>query len=359
MGAYLSRVALLLVLAALPAAAALGAETRLEVIRDAAGVPQRIEIGGDWRGGCAPQLDEVRVDGNELTLLARPDRARCLSTGSDYRLQADIGELLDRSDATLWRLRYLLQDDPLSPPRLHAFALLPWSAGMPQAAPEDGFWWGEPGGEFDHAGPGLSAQIEQQGEMIALTFTGYDDEGRPQWLFGAAPLTAAATSIDLSRLDGGRGPFGGYRGPDQASSAGRVQVEWLSVARAVFWFSRPAEDGRGIELRPLSMVRFDFGQQPGPGWTGRWLFEIDGEAAAQPLRLSLVESGKDGFAMVGANGETLVCTRSARRPQSPPERCDLNLDADAPAWRFDDVGLNSLNGRDEAGRSVRGRFLGR
>lgn len=323
------------------AAPALQASTRIGVVRTDEAGTLALQVLGQWQSGCPPLLRDVQVSGRDITLVAQPDSRRCAGNPGSYRLSAELPPSV-RSSGGVHRLRYLLQDDPVAAPRLMAFELLVLEEQVP-VAPESGFWWGEAGGEFDHAGPGIGAQLERQGGMLAVTFTGYEIDGSPAWMFGAAALIDATTDVSLTRLQGGRGPFGGYRGPDQAETAGRLQIEWLSSSRAVFWFSR--ESARGLELRPISMVRFDFGQQPGGGWLGRWAVEHGGTGDLQVIEFIHMEVSDAGFVLFGKGGESLSCVKSPARPSSPPDACELQF-ADGRIWTLEDVGLSQLRGRD-------------
>jgi hypothetical protein len=311
-----------------------------------------IEVSGEWKSGCPPLLLEVLHVGRDLTVIAEPDSQRCSGQPGPYRLLADLPASAQANAAEgIWRLHYTLRDDPLQPPRLMAFEL--WRLGdLPAVEPESGFWWGEAGGEFDRAGPGLGAQLELQGGTLALTTSGYGTDGSPEWLFGATAFSGVTSDIALNRLAGGRGPFGDYAGPAQAEGAGRVQIEWLDSARAVFWFSRPNANQRGIALWPVSMVRFDFGRNPGPGWIGRWLLELDGGAELLALEFDDLVLRKGGFTLLGRAGEAMLCESAANRPQSPPAACEIQL-ADGRLLQLEDVGLSQLRGRDDAGRGLR------
>lgn len=328
---------------------AVAAEPQIELVRIADDDAPELAISGEWLTGCPPLLREVRVEDRTMVLLAQPDSQRCGGEPGPYRLSAELPvEALALEG--VWRVRYELRDDPLAPPRLLAFQLLSLGDDRPPT-PESGLWWGEPGGQFDHASPGLSAQLERQGDLLAVTYSGYDADGGPEWLFGATSLSDASSEIELTRLEGGSGPFGGYKGPTLAQPGGRLQIEWLSSARAVFWFSR--DNGHGIELQPISMVRFDFGQQPGSGgWLGRWLIEADGSAALESVDFEHVETEVDSFALFGRGGETLICLKAIDRPYSPPTSCELQF-ADGRSVRFDDVGLTQLRGHDADRTRVR------
>jgi len=330
---------------------------RIGLVRVTEGELPQIEIHGDWASGCAPVLDGVSAVGNQITVSAKTDSNRCSAAPGPYQLRAELptgsksfaaGEVV--------RLRFELRDDPVSEPRLLAFELVSVGGAedvdAPAIDPETGFWWGEPGGEFDHAGPGIGAQIERQGGTLAVSFSGYGETGKPEWMFGASAFSGRRTDIALTRLEGGRGPFGGYVGPADAESVGRLQIEWLTSARAVFWFSRVDAEGRGIDLQPISMVRFDFGQQPGLSWNGRWRFENVGDG--KPLEIEFVDMllEDDEFTLISKAGETLTCASALDRPQSPPVACELEH-LDGRTWRFEDIGLARLQGRDQNGHAVR------
>ncbi len=318
---------------------------------DARGEGLVAEIAGEWSGGCLPSLNTttIRSDGADITIQARPDGSACKAGPAPFRLVAPIEFSSTLPDAL--RVRFEAQLDPLDAPRLQAFELIPIGDTRP-ARPEGGFWWGEAGGEFDHAAPGMGAQLERQGELLALTFSGYDADGEPEWLFGASPLSSAISDIRLNRLSGGSGPYGGFRKPGQAESGGRLQIEWLGPARAVFWFSRPAADGRTLELRPVSMVRFDFGLGPGRGWVGDWLLDRGESQPLARLRFESLVEQESGFVLQTGDGTTLSCQRAAALPESPPVGCELSLagqETPIPLW---EVGLNRVSGQLSAGEPV-------
>lgn len=339
--------------------AAAPADTRIRLQATGVDGSPQLLVSGEWQSGCPPLFERIEIEGADVRLYGKPDSQRCDGKPGPYELRADLArEALPSAAAGVLRLSYLLQDDPLSPPRLLAFELVqPGDANaakLESVDPESGFWWGEAGAEFDHAGPGLSAQIERQGSVVALSFTGYDGQGSPDWMFGAAALQGRLTDISLSRLAEGRGPFGGYVGPTQAEVAGRLQIEWLTASRATFWFSRSDADGRQLELRPMSMVRFEFGIRPGTDWVGRWLLENGDQLSATSFEM--VRRRPDGFDMRGSLGEQLSCDMATDRPASPPRQCSLEL-ADGDLWYLDDIGLANLRGRDQRGAPVRLRLL--
>ena len=344
-------------------AAAMADSTRISLVRVVEGELPQIQINGDWASGCPPLLDGVSADGNQITISAKTDSNRCTAEPGPYQIRAEL-PAGSKSFATgeIMRLRFELRDDPLAEPSLLAFELVSVggadAATAPEIDPETGFWWGEPGGEFDHAVPGMGAQIERQGGTVAVSFTGYGDAGKPEWMFGASPFSGRISDIALTRLEGGRGPFGGYAGPAAAAAVGRLQIEWLTSARALFWFSRATADGRGIDLEPLSMVRFDFGQHPGLSWMGQWRFQSESTSKAIELEFIDFLLDENTFTLISKAGESLTCENAPTRPQSPPVACELDH-PDGRTWRFEDVGLGRLQGSDEHSRVVRAMHLTR
>ncbi len=336
-------------LAASTLAAAAPVELKLLRISDKGTLA--LEVSGQWPGNCEPRLDPPTRDGDTLLLRARQDSADCKAGGDGFRLRSALQDF-DPQEARVLRVRFEAVTDPLAPARLMAFELFSFG-DLPQPEPEGGFWWSEAGGEFDHASPGLGAQLERQGDMLALTFSGYADDGRPEWLFGASPLLSPVTDVALSRLAGGSGPFDGYRGPDQSQAAGRLQIEWHGNARATFWFSRTTADGKAIGLFPVSMVRFDFGHEPGAGWQGDWALDRGPEQPIKRLRLEHLVLREEGFQLHSTEGDILACRRAAGRPLSPPEYCELALADGLPPLSLANVGLGRLDGRSADGETVR------
>ncbi len=340
----------------LAAGAAAASDEKISLIRVAENAAPVIEIVGRWNTGCPPLLQDVQQAGREITVTARTDSKRCTGEPGPYRLLVDLPDAAQADEREgVWRLRYELRDDPLADPALLAFELK--SLGEPGIIdPETGFWWGESGAEFDHAAPGISAQLERQAGMLALTFSGYGGAGSPEWIFGATAMGGSISDLAMSRLEGGKGPFGGYQAPSGEASAGRLQIEWLTSARAVFWFSRAAAGRRGLELQPISMVRFDFGKSPGTGWTGRWLVESTDAGKLQSVEFADVVLDAGNFTLLGAAGEALHCESAPDRSHSPPSACELQF-GDGRIWQFHDIGLGRMTGIDEQGNRVRATHL--
>jgi hypothetical protein len=292
---------------------------------------------------CPPTLAAAELKGSTLVLRAVAADAACVETAQPYALRS--GPLPKAAaDVRVYRVRMEVQADPDSTPWLEAFALLAPDRQAESVLPETGFWWAEQGGEFDRAAPGFGVLVEVQDGTVAVSVSSYDEFGNPEWLMGAAPLDGPASTITLGRLHGGRGPHDGFRNPDGLSAAGRLHIEWISAARAQFWFERPAAEGLGIELVPVSMVRFGFANETGKQWLGRWLLaaEQDFEGMPAPRTVDFIDvtAIEGGFLLQGAGGERLQCTLDPRRPNSPPDLCQLQIGDDE--YAFSDVALGRL-----------------
>ncbi len=304
-----------------------------------------VRVRGTALDGCPPRLSATERNGSEIVLRSVDGGAPCLDQPQPFSLQS--APLI--APPGIYRLRWEQQATPLAAAHLAAFQLVEFGRPQSKIVPEAGFWWGELGGEFADVGPGFGVQVELQDDTVALVVSGYDEAGEPQWLFGAGPLTGRVSSVPLMRLHGGRGPHEPFRAPDTAAEAGRVQIEWLGSARAVFWFERPTLDGRHIELQPVSMVRFGFAAGAGPQWRGRWLLAAvdpagDDAIGARPLDFTHFEPTGDGFALATDSGERIDCRLDPQRGTSPPTQCRLDAFG-LPPIEFDDIGLKRLQGR--------------
>jgi len=345
-------------MAAASAAWSAPAEISLQVPADGIG-PALLHVSGLAEDGCLPELRSIDIDGRDVVIRAMTSADTCFAKAQPFTLSSrELPEPLVFPEPGVYRLRFESQAGADATPQLEAFRLVEVGA-QARVVPEAGFWWGEQGAEFDRAGPGFGVQLEVQAGTAAISVSGYADDGNPQWLFGAAPMLGGTATIGLGALRGGRAPYGRFRGPERIDESGRVHIEWLGTARALFWFERAALDGRGIELQPVSMVRFGFAGVAGVAgerWLGRWLLaatDIDGDAAIATRALDFVriEPGSEGFTMHAASGERLDCRVDPGRPASPPEFCRLEQPGE-PAVEFSDVALTRLTGTTDSERGT-------
>jgi hypothetical protein len=329
-----------------------------------AGSRIRVSVTGEWADACPPQLQSVRLEGQDIVLSSQVAASSCSGPGQDYQ---DSSENLPEANLRLtrnavYRIRHEIRRGENATPELHGFRLL-HVGHSPDAGfvPESGYWWPERGGEFDHAGPGLGLQMEAQAGTLSLTSFGYDARGEATWQFGAGQINGRTAQVELSRFTGGSGPFDSYRAPTGAEAAGIAHVELLSPSRATIWFAR-ARDGE-IEVRPISMVRFRFAQEAAEAWLGRWVVLAESDEAYPTRRIDFVEIQRqdEGFSLVDSEARNrLDCRLAARQPNSPPVSCRLIVsEPGGDSIEFRDVALNELRGWNGAGQRIVGLKLRR
>jgi hypothetical protein len=314
------------------------------------GESRQILVEGRWAPRCLPAPANAWAKGRDLYFEVRTPKASCEDDAkSGFELRSGPIDLTTTGpDDRAWRLHLVEAESG----RLLAFAL-EGGAGAADEAPESGLWWPQAGGEFDTSGPGFGVQIEVQGDTVALNVSGYNEFGAPTWWFGAAPLGRSGQAVELSMLSGGAGPFGDYAAPQQIGSAGTLHIEWLGRARAVFWFSRPAADGRGLDLRPVSMTRFAFATRPGESWSGEWLLQRETLEAGSVLevhRFEWLDGDPEGFELLSDRGLRLACRRANGTPEQAPKACQLLPLGGGPGVRFADVGLDAMVSHQDGAR---------
>jgi hypothetical protein len=329
------------------------------------GASLRLKVFGDWPNACRPELESVRVEGRDIVLGASLDSDHCAGEPHGFSLSTDaLAEQPKLGGAGIYRIRFEVRRTPPNEPEVHAFRLLSVApADAPDVRPETGFWWPERGGEFGEAGPGLGVNMEVQADTLSLSVFGFEDSGEPGWQIGAGEIGTRVAKVELSRLRDGRGPFQPYRAPREITVAGIAHAEVLSPARVTLWFVRPRGDARGLQLQPVSMVRFRFAMDPAQAWVGRWLIAPE-EGDSFPTRtidFVRAEPTERGFALVDAGGDLrLRCVTVEARPNSPPDSCRLaSANATLPEVDFDRVGLSELRGRSGSNRRVAALKLSR
>ena len=316
------------------------------------GQPFQIEVQGEWAEACMPSIGDTWVEGDEIIVKLRDSAKQCgdQPKATQVLRSSSAGPLTIEQSGT-FRIRVLGG----KPERTQAFALAA-VGDVSLYTPESGLWWPERGGTYDTSGPGLGVQIEVQHEALALNLSGYDSNGTPFWWFAAGESQALPQSLPLTALKGGSGPFAKYAAPNDAMSGGTVHIEWLSSARAVFWFVRPdLTDPTALDVRPVSMTRFAFGIRPGNSWLGDWVLlrrDADGVVNADALRFRGHKVTDTGFELRSGDGLLLRCDIEPTQPDSPPSACSLG-DRNGTLGQFSDVGLKRLQGLSPNGDSLR------
>ncbi|MCX7556830.1 hypothetical protein OS187_08350 [Xanthomonadaceae bacterium JHOS43] len=313
------------------------------------------DVAGIWPDTCPPQLREVSSRGHEIRLTATRETTGCRASPTPY---AFFSPALPRDQLLtgngVHRVRFEIDGAPGEDPLLAGFALVRAGDAISGMSLESGFWWAEQGGEFG-AGPGLGLSVETQGSLISLSVMGYGAHGAPAWYFGAGELADGIAHLDLGQFEGGAGPFARYAAPEEIRLSGVVDVETLTPSRAILWFSR-ADAGTGaIDLRPLSIMRFSFAQEPGDALLGRWLVAgaESGTRDTRWIEFVRSESLAGGFVLYDADDTAaLHCDTPPGHPGSPPAICRMEISG-GDAIEFTDVAFRRLSGWDsEARRTI-------
>ena len=305
------------------------------------------EVSGTWPNTCPPQLLEVSAHGRELLLHATHETRGCHTTPTPYSFSSKAlarEELMPEPGIHRVRLEI---NTPGQEPFLAGFTLVQPEPAESVMALETGFWWAEQGGEFG-AAPGLGLSVETQVGLITLSVMGYDEHGSSAWYFGAGELTNGIAHLDLGQFEGGAGPFTRYAAPETIHLSGTVDVETLSPSHAILWFSRVNAHSGEISLRPLSIMRFSFAQEPADALLGRWLIAATkaGERDTRWVDFVASETLRDGFILHDDSGNvSLRCDTPADRPGSPPSTCRME-DKDGDVVEFTDIALRRLAGWD-------------
>jgi hypothetical protein len=348
----------LLALLSVPWTATASARIEFSPPRPDAGTRLRVSVEADWTGGCAPVLETAQVDGRDIVLRSRVPDGGCDNATRSYRLETErLPETsLKLTRNGVYRIRHEIVRRRDAEPEIHGFRLV-HVGNAPDAGfvPETGFWWPERGGEFDLAGPGLGVQMEAQASTLSLSAFGYSAGGDAAWYIGAGQIEGLTAQLELTRLDGGAGPFDAYRAPAESTSVGTVHVEMLSPSRVTLWFARASGEAR-MTLQPVSMVRFRFAQEPAEAWLGRWvlLAESDTGYPTRRIDFTTIERDERGFALVDASGEfRLACRTAASQPNSPPLSCAFHPAQDkSEIIEFRDIALNEMRGWSSAGPRI-------
>lgn len=313
----------------------------------------QIEVTGTWPNTCPPQLLEVSRQGADLTLLATREDGGCQPIPTPYGFSGPLPQAANPDEAgIILRTRLLVSDQLHESPMLAGFALLRAEPGNFDSVLETGFWWAEQEGPFA-AGPGLGLSLESQADLISLSVMGYDTHGNATWYFGAGTLEHGMAQLELGRFDGGAGPFTPYAAPGNVEYSGTVALEMLTPSRAILWFSRIDDaDNGGLELRPLSIMRFHFAREPADALLGRWVVtgENAGVRGTRWIELVRSESFADGFVLYDGNERAVLqCDTPVGHPGSPPVLCRMD-DGHGDLVEFSEVALRRLAGRDARNR---------
>jgi hypothetical protein len=355
-------VSLLLVVLLLTAPWRLAAQNGLEITLPdnplALGDEVHVQVSGRWLTGCPPQLVAAHLQGLQMRLRAKQQpSAACAGQSTEILLDT-------RVLAKTMRIRragvYRVQLDVETPDGIetHAFALLQIGPVEWRGKPEAGFWWGATKGEFTNAGPGLGFQLEVQQNQLSALLAGYDTQGEPRWWLGAGQVRGNIAALELSALRQGGGPFQDYQSPKTSVAEGMAWFELQGPANAVVWLvDRIRADGTALDVRPHSIVRFNFAASAAEGMLGRWWIGEDGGVASERAQLwvefSKVQVELDGFSLHDSDGwYRLQCQQHAEARDAVPSSCRLYSAQASIEFEFDQIAIQQWRGQSSRGKSA-------
>ena len=325
----------------------------------AAGSPVDLQIDDSWPNACVPRFDRVEVRGRDIDVFARePAAARtCLPRESRYRIDTRFGEkgrALTAEDG-VQRVRYFVESD--SGVLLRGFELIGPAGREAPGLPESGLWWPDPAEPAQSAGPGIGLALERQGDQLGLQIFGYGDDGNPEWTIASGRVDGALPRLPLTRFSGGAGPRLGYRAPQQGELIGRVLLEPVSAARAILWVAYD-EVGGSLALRKVPIIRFALAGSAASYWSGAWLLALpgsgDGFGRSLELEFGPAVPLDSGFLLLDTrNGVELECEFAAGVSSELPDLCRLRMPAEDVDALIESPALQSLQGSDAKGRTLR------
>ncbi len=344
--------AILLLLLPLAAAAQ---DIRIHAI-DTTGATVRLQ--GIWPSACEPQIAQRYRDANGATVIVLDDIAPCPPAPHAFTLESAPPSIFSPPPpAQAINVIRVLTEDAAGTPQLVGFAVT--GSGTTDTAPHSGFWW--PTSEADGSGNVLS--IEVQDGTLGVAWLSHDDlSGAPVWLFGTGTLDGRRARIELSRIDNGASPFLPSLGQPRPQHAATLDLVFDSATHAHAWLSRrnPVQPGV-LEVATVAFERRPFSHAGRTTrWQGRWLVARDVPADALladllPATLTF-DAGKWTntplrMRVTGQEGFVLLC-RYARQGATSADSCTLQDASGRPVARFDDIGLQRMDGIDRNGDEI-------
>lgn len=314
-------------------------------------------ISGVWPNGCIPGIEDILISGKQITLVARSQGEFCTQALTPYQLDFEIEADTQNSfpEQGHYSVTYDVNQDHQSTSTF-SFELLQIGESS-IATPESGWWWAEPGGEFDTSGPGSGFTIEAQNDIVVLTANTYSEHGDSQWVLSASRMIKGNFQGSLLDLSGGQSLFGSYKAPTEAENVGKVMMTFSSPGRGTLWFIAADMEGvtGAIKVQPVSIVREIFSYDAGADiLLGNWTFVLpESELLSKrvyDLDLAQAEQDEQGNVLYRNSEDTVVmsCKLDLQLPQSPPESCQITELDGTDFGFYKQIGLNSMKGNDGA-----------
>lgn len=334
---------------------------RIEPLRTLAerGDPIELGIEDSWPSACVPTLQRVEVRGRDIRVIAREpaEAAQCIARPSRYRIDTRVarGPAALLAEPGVLRVHYIVESNLGE--QLRGFDLLPTASASAAALPEAGLWWPDPAQPSAHGGPGIGLALERQGDQFGLQVFGYDGEGRPEWTMASGRSADPVVRLPLTRFAGGSGPRNAYSAPREGQLIGQLLLEPISPSKSLLWLSYDQGDG-GIALRQIPIARFALAGSAAAHWSGSWLLALpagaDGFGRSLELEFGPALPRRGGFLLLDeANGAELDCEFPGTEWTEVPAFCRLRLPEAGIDALIERLALQSMQGTDASGGSVR------
>ena len=313
-------------------------------------LPWTLGVSGMWPNACAPEIERINIDGNDVRIDVRNKKTLCDPTPAPFAFNAAPAAAsgVTLMPAGSYHVSIYAAQGVHAPLRLYAFGLVDTTSADAVATPESGYWWAQPEGN-SKVSPGTGLVIELQGRTLTVSALSYESNGEPVWYLGTGLLESSIAHIPMLRVQGGSVLFGEKTEAPHAAVALHLDLEFQSSGRAVAWFTRSsADDSNALELRALTLSRMAFADPPdGHVWQGDWILVPDDPLkATQRLHFDQLQTqSEQNFRLSDSNSDnSLNCWRDTQRPSAPPQSCTLQGNNGITLAQFNAVAIGRLEG---------------
>lgn len=310
----------------------------------------KIGIDGTTPIGCVPKIEQVHVDGADLSIALSAAQTGCKAQRLPFHLTVDPAAASGASALPPDVYRVRVYTGSGTGAHLAAFALLDTTAASAAPLPETGFWWTQASPDVSAArGTGMS--LELQDNQLAASLLGFDATGTPTWYFGSAGLNGRVAHVSLVQLGRGEDWFSAIGSQPEVEPGPSLDIDFLSPTRADAYLVRTGDDGT-LQVRALVLSRSAFASGPtGLAWAGRWVLVPEDGAGTRVFDFAAPSSrDAQSFRLIDtANDAMLDCRLAAGTQQA--DVCTLTSAATVVA-DFDQVGFDRFAGHDANGMPV-------
>jgi len=311
---------------------------------------QKIAIEGTASTGCVPKVARILLDGTDISVELTAPATGCKKGTVPFYLRADAAATAGLRALPPAVYRVHVYAGSATAAHLAAFTLIDTSPKANAAEPESGFWWTQQGAD-NAAAAGTGMNLEMQDNQLAASLLGFSESGASTWYFGSTTLSGRVARIPLVQLANGEEWFSAVGTQPDVNPGPRLEIEFLSPARARGYLVRTEDDG-DVQVRPITLSRTAFATGPaGTSWMGRWVL-IPEDGGTTRLFDFAAPTHRDGerFRLVDAANDAVLDCRLVAGTQTA-DACTLSASA-APVADFDQVGFDHFSGHGANGAPV-------